>query len=212
MASAAYNYTIARPRTTFDPLAAARSDLTATTNSLKQQTPNYVAGKESYEHIRSLNDLPLTNYQSFGQLPSSDVQNLQPLKNKGYIDRGTVNTANTVLGQSPQVISLEGDMIANQDRENAKIATIQTGEYYLNDPGIDSVGGQWRSGWSQNANQQLNTRWDLKAPLPGQVIENSQARWNPLDSVWTTGRQNVSTILGPGINSRQLATSRKVCY
>ena len=212
MATASLDYTIASPRTAYDPLAAARSNLMATTASWKQQLPNHVAGKESYSHIQSLTDVPLTTYQSFDQLPSSDVQNLQPLKNKGYIDRGTVNLTNTVLGQSPEVVSLEGDMIANQNRNNAKIATVQTGDYYLNDPGIDSVGGQWRSGWSQNANQRLDTRWDLKAPLPGQVIENSQVHWNPLDSIWNTGRENVATILGPGINSRQLATSRKVCY
>lgn len=212
MASAAYDYTIQSPRTTFDPLAAARSSLTATTASLKQQTPNYIAGKESYEHIRSLNDLPLTNYQSFDQLPSSQVQNLQPLKNKGFIDRGTVNLANTVFGQSPQVVSLEGDMIANQDRDNVKIATVQTGDYYLNDPGIDSVNGQWRSGFAQNANQKLNTRWSLKAPLPGQIVENSQQRWDPLDSAWTNGRQHLATIMGPGIDSRRMTSTRRVCY
>ena len=114
MASAAYEYTIQRPRTQYDPLAAARSDLTATTASLKQQTPNYIAGKASYDHIRSLTDLPLTEYQPLSQLPSSSTQRLQPPKNKGYIDRGTVNLSNTVLGQTSKQIQLEGSMISNQ--------------------------------------------------------------------------------------------------
>lgn len=204
MASAAYEYTIQSPRTQFDPLAAARSSLMATTASLKQQTPNPIAGKASYDHLRSLTDLPLTEYQPLSQLPSSKVQKLQPPKNKGYIDRGTVNLSNTVLGQTPQQVELEGSMISNQNRDNVKIATVRTDGYYLQDPGVESVNGAWRTGFGQNANSRLGTQWDLKSPLPGQIMENSQWRYNPTDRIWMTGREVKPTVLGPGIDSRHL--------
>lgn len=213
MASASYDYTIERPRTAYDPLAASRAALSATTFSLRQQTPNYIAGKESYEHIRSLSDTPLVSYQPMSQLPSSKVQNQQPMKNKGYIDRGTVNLTNSVLGQDPATIQLEGQMTSNQDRDNVKISTVRTDGYYLSDPGLDSVTGGWRQGYGQNPYQRLGTQWALKAPLPGEVTVDTSRTFNPIDNVWSNGRENLATIVGPGIDSRQLPTSgHRNCY
>ena len=216
MATATYDYTIERPRYAFDPLAASRSALTAVTSSLKQQTPNHRADSSAYARIQALSDTPLVSYQPLtplSQLPSNKSQNTLPMKGKGYIDRGTVNLTNTVLGQSPQVVQMQGAMMANQDRDNVKISTVRTDGYYLTDPGLDSVQGDWRRGFAQNANSKLDTKWDLKAPLPGQTMQNSGKTYNAIDNVWVNGRQLLPTVLGPGIDSRHIDLKpRRNCY